>query len=218
VQEGLNVGFQANPDHPDYEAFRAEQGKLPTVFPPCFLNGAPRSLRSSRRTTPSTRSSVSGSCTGESKPKTLQPAVGDGLTATSEYVAHVLLDRSTAEPTREATPDELRRGVDPIDIGQRVAEIMGFLPVLYTHRQHDPDADQLDPWLELRSRLYMHRLFVRSFTFEAQETETLRQLFGGFDEELRRLRGFTVDEGLKLATAIGPSRCEALRCAPSKHG
>jgi hypothetical protein len=155
---------------------------------------------------------------GRVKPNTLQPAVGDGLTATSEYVAHVLLDRASAEPTREATPEELQRGVDPIDTGQRVAEIMAFLPVLYTHRQHDPEAAQLDPWLELRSRLYMHRLIVRSFTFEAQETATLRQLFGGFNEELRRLRGSRLTKGSGSRQLSEPCPCGAQRCAPSKRG
>ena len=139
---------------------------------------------------------------GRVRASTLQPLAGDALTSTAEFVAHVLLDRDGPEPTRSPSTEEWRSGANPYQLGEMVAEIVSFLPVLFTTRQLGHDGD-LDPWLELRSRLYMHRLAVRLFTYEKQETESLMGLFKTFDVDLARALGYTVEQALALARGAG---------------
>jgi len=134
---------------------------------------------------------------GRVRPSTLQPLAGNALTATAEYVAHGMLDRSNSEPTRPATPEEIRRGPHPYELGGLVAQIVSFLPIHFAHRQLGEDGE-LYPWLDLRARLYMHRLAIRSFTYVEQQTETLKQLFGPFDTALRAAIGFGVEDALSL--------------------
>ena len=82
---------------------------------------------------------------GRVRASTLQPLAGDALTSTAEFVAHVLLDRDGPEPTRSPSTEELRSGANPYQLGEMVAEIVSFLPVLFTTRQlgHDGDLDPL---------------------------------------------------------------------------
>jgi hypothetical protein len=139
---------------------------------------------------------------GRVSTSTLQPLAGDALTATAEFVAHVLLDRASPDATRTPSTEELRSGANPYQLGELVSEIVGVLPILFTTRQLGEDGD-LDPWLELRSRLYMHRLAVRSFTYQKQETETLLGLFRSFDAELALTPGYTCEQGIALANGAG---------------
>lgn len=202
IQQGAYVGVRANPDHADYEAYRAAQRKAADNLPQELLR-----LRQSLADAMAPHHAfdvvfgVWGTY-GRVRPSTLKPLADNSLTATAEFVAHVLLDRPSPEPTRPATDEEMRSGIDPEEVGDLVAKLVGQLPILFTHSQIG-DNEEVDPWTELRARLYMHRLAVRSFTYEQQETATLRGLFSLFDGQLGKAPGFTVEQGLDLARAVG---------------
>jgi len=137
------------------------------------------------------------------RPGTLKPLDTEGSTATPEYVAHVLLDRLTPEPVREPTGETVRRTVNPHELGGLVREILQRLPPWFGYRQSGGKHES-DPWLELRTRLYTHRLAIRSFVYEWEEKKTLRTLFEPFELELRHAVGFSVDEAIRLAEGLAP--------------
>jgi hypothetical protein len=202
TQEGAYIGIRSNPEHPDYEAFRTAQREAADNLPQYLLE-LRRKL--AELTAPHHAFDVVfgvWGTYGRVRASTLKPLADDSLTATAEFVAHILLDRSGPEPTRTATDEETRRGVNPEEVGELVAQLVGQLPILFTHREVG-EQGELDPWTELRARLYMHRLAVRSFTYEQQETETLRSLFSPFDAELANAPGFTVEQALGFARAVG---------------
>jgi hypothetical protein len=202
TQQGAYLAFRADPEHPDYEAFRKVQRQVADGLPDRLL--ALREDLAKAMAPHHAFDVIFGvwMTYGRVRASTLQPLAGDALTSTAEFVAHVLLDRDGPEPTRSPSIEELRSGANPYELGEMVAEIVSFLPVLFTTRQLGHDGD-LDPWLELRSRLYMHRLAVRSFTYEKQETETLMGLFKPFDVDLARAPGYTVEQALALARGAG---------------
>lgn len=202
VQQGKYVSIQADVEHPDYEEFRRATREMGDALPERLL-----ALREQLTDAAAPYHAfevvfaVWGTY-GRVRPSTLQPLAGDALTATAEFVAHVMLDRPNAEPTRAPTPEEIRGGPHPYELGGLVAEIVSFLPIHFAHRQLGEDGE-LDPWLDLRARLYMHRLAIRSFTYVEQETETLKELFGPFDSALRSAIGFGVEDALALARGAG---------------
>jgi hypothetical protein len=137
------------------------------------------------------------------RPGTFASSQPNGATATSEYIAHVMLDRPTPEPTREATPKDYGQGPDVLAIGEAVHDSLMRLPLWFSFRQGEGDHE-ISPFLEIRSRLYMHRLSIRSLTYEWQESETLVTLFEPFNDQLRRGLGFSVQDGIKLSDSLGP--------------
>ena len=202
IQQGNYVGIQADPDHPDYEAFRKAQREAATDLPQQLLKHrqdladlmAPHHAFD-------VVFNVWGTY-GHIRPGTLKPIAEDSLPATAEFVAHVLLDRPSPGPLRAPTNVELRQGVNPKEVGGLVARMVVELPILFTQRQIG-DSDELDPWTDLRARLYMHRLAVRSFTYVEQETQTLKELFEPFDDELSAMASLTIAQALALAYASG---------------
>ncbi|HMS72252.1 MAG TPA: hypothetical protein PKB03_04395 [Baekduia sp.] len=201
-QEGLYVGMRVDPEHADYATFRAEQLKVVEAIPERVIDLREQIAQLAAPLHAFDVVFALWSYFSFTLPGTLRPMGEDGGPFISEYVAHVLLDRSDAEPLREATPEELRAGADPEKFAGLVRGILPWLPVWFTHRQSEPEAEELDPWLELRSRLYMHRLTVRSFSYQEQEQETLHGLFDDFAEELRGLAGFDLDQALRLMEAV----------------
>ena len=138
---------------------------------------------------------------GVARPDTLR-AHGEGATGTAEYVAHVLLARPDPAPIRDASPDDLRRGVDLKRLGQLVGSVIMGLPMWFSYRQaggrHEIDAE-----LELRTRLYAHRLTIPSLSYEWDERATLLELFAPYDEQLREGLGFDADQALALCGSLG---------------
>jgi hypothetical protein len=201
VQQGTYIGIRTDPEHPEYEAYMEMQHKMDAELPEHLL-----SLRSELVDTMAPHNAFDvifgvWSFFGRASASTLRPLADEGLATTAEFIAHALLDRTSPDPTREPSPEEMRSGPNPYELGKQVADIVGFLPILFTHRQLGEDGN-LDPWLELRSRLYMHRLGIRSFTYEDQERATLRELFDSFADELRDTCGYTAEQGLALAQGI----------------
>jgi hypothetical protein len=140
--------------------------------------------------------------TGLVRPGTLRSYHPDVPTSSAAYVAHVLLERDDADPTREATSEDLGRGVPVKDMAGAVVEIFRHLPA-YFALQQGAEPGTWDPYLDLRTRFYAHQLVVSSFAFEWQERETLTRLFSPFDDELRATIGFTVADGIGLSAALG---------------
>jgi hypothetical protein len=202
VLEGKEVSMRVNPDHPDFERFRAAQIAQADATPKTVLE---------------LREKIAELCEGYHafdvilavwwtygvvRADTLRPIESEGSTRTAEYVAHVLLDRESPEPSRMPTQEEMQTTVDPSELGELVTQILAGMPIWFQHRQSE-DHRELDPWLDLRTRFYMHRLVVSSFTYEWQERATLRELFGPFDEQLSEALGFTVAQALDLFEALG---------------
>jgi hypothetical protein len=197
---GKEALLHVDHDHPDYEAFHEAMVTEVEQTPERVLElreeiaqlAAPHHAFEVIYAVWATYSVVYG--------EKLRP-LGDGPTRIPEYIAHVLLDRDNPEPLREPSDEERLRGVNPEALGELAKKIFSLLPVWFTHRQEENPLDE-DPWLELRSRFYMHRLLLTSFTYEWQERETLCQLFGDFETELRSQLGFGVEEGIALLEAL----------------
>lgn len=204
VQEGVGLQISVDHDHPDYEAFHAAQKAQIDETPA-------RALK--------LRAEIAELCApfhvfdvvlavwmayGKTAPNSLKPLHNDGFPRAAEYVSHVLLDRDAPEPERLPLDEEMRRGIDPVALGQRVKEIIAGYPVWFYEHQRAEGDEGLDPWLELRTRLYMHRLSVGSFTYEWQEEETLHQLFDPFAKELNSAIGFDATQALALEQVLAP--------------
>ncbi len=200
VLAGKEMSLRVDRDHPDYEAFHAGMLAQVEASPEAVLD---------------LRTEIAELCApyqafdvlfavwmsynvvyGE----TLRPLV-QGPTRVPEYVAHVLLDRPNPLPTRAPNEQEQINIVDPKKLGDLVVKILQWLPLWFDFRQAG-DTEDRDPWLELRTRFFMHRLLLTSFTYEWQERQTLRELFGPFDDELRKAIGMTVDEAIGLSEAL----------------
>lgn len=204
VQEGLGLQISVDHDHPDYEAFHAaEKAKIDET--PARALGL--------------RKEIAELCApfhafdvvlavwmayGKAGPDSLKPIYTDGFPRAAEYVSHVLLDRDGPESVRVPSIEEMHQGIDPQPLGQRVGEIVASYPVWFYERQRAEGDEELDPWLELRTRLYMHRLAIGSFTYEWQEEETLHRLFDPFSKELRDAIGFDAADALALEQALAP--------------
>jgi hypothetical protein len=147
---------------------------------------------------------------GKTAVDSLKPLHTDGFPRAAEYVSHVLLDRDGPEPERLPSDPELRKGIDPVALGHRVKEIVAGYPVWFYERQRAEGDEGIDPWLELRTRLYMHRLAVGSFTYEWQEEETLHELFDPFEKELTAAIGFDPTQALALEQALAPLVIEGI--------
>lgn len=204
VQEGVGLQISVDHDHPDYEAFHAAQKAQIDETPA-------RALK--------LREEIVELCApfhafdvvlgvwmayGKTAFDSLKPLHTDGFPRAAEYVSHVLLDRDGPEPERLPSDGEMRRGIDPLALGHRVKEIIDGYPVWFYERQRAEGDEGLDPWLELRTRLYMHRLAVGSFTYEWQEEETLHHLFDPFGKELTSAIGFDAAQALALEQALAP--------------
>lgn len=202
VLEGREMSMRVDKDHPDYEAFHAAQAAQAEETPKRTLE---------------LRAKIAELCEGHHAfdvvhavwmtygvvfADTLQSYQPDAPTRVAEYVAHVLLDRPDPHSVREPTKEELRGFVNPKDLGDLVVEILSGYPIWFTHRQME--EAKLDPWLDLRSRFYMHRLAVSSFTYEWQEIATLHELFDPFSEPLREEIGYDGGDAIACAEAMGP--------------
>lgn len=196
------MAMRVNRDHPDYEAFHAAQLAQADETP---------------KRTLALRAKIAELCEGHHAfdivhavwrtygivfADTLQSHKPDAPTRVAEYVAHVLLDRPDPNPVREPTQEEMRSFVSPEALGDLVVEILHGYPIWFTHRQME--ESKLDPWLDLRSRFYMHRLAVSSFTYEWQEVATLHELFDPFSEALRDEVGYHADDAIACVEAMGP--------------
>jgi len=201
-QHGTYVGIHVDPSHPEYPAFRRAQLEVVERIPGLVLDGRRRIAELAAPLHAFDVVFALWIYFGRARAETLRPYGEDGGPWIAEYVTHVLLDRESPRPLRQATPDELREGANPESFGELVREILPWLPIWFTHRQLPPGAETLDPWLELRSRLYMHRLLIRSFTYEGQERDTLHDLFDDFATELKQVLGFDVKQGLRLVQAV----------------
>ena len=217
VFAGREMSLRVDHDHPDYVAFRADMVAAVEATPETVLG---------------LRAEIAGICAPYHAfdvifalwstyslvfADTLRP-LADGPTRVPEYVAHVLLDRPSPEPTRAATEEEMLTSPDPAALGELVGRILQILPLWFSHRQAEGPLEE-DPLLELRSRLYMHRLLISSFTYEWQERSTLRDLFDPFESELRAAVGFGAGEALALVEALAelPRRRAAERAGKARE-
>jgi hypothetical protein len=148
--------------------------------------------------------------TGTVRPGTLQSYHPEVPTSTAAYVAHVLLERGSPDPIHETTPDDMQGGVAVESMANAVRQIFQRLPAYFALRQ-GAGQGALDPYLDLRTKLYAHHLAVSSFAYEWQERETLERLFGPFADELRATGGFTADEAINLSRALGQLQLVRMR-------
>ncbi len=142
--------------------------------------------------------------------ESLTPLRSDGFPRAAEYVAHVLLERSSSKPLRVATKQEMADGVNVEGLGKRVGEIVATLGVWFYERQREDADDPLDPWLELRTRFYMQRLAIGSFVYEWEEEAILRELFDPFSEQLGETLGFDASQAIALEKAVAPLLFEGI--------
>jgi hypothetical protein len=202
IQQGIWMSVRVDREHPDYTEFRAAMD-AEVADTPMEVERLRREIRILAQ--PFHAFDVLfavWSTFGIVKPGTLRPIGTGGSSATTEYVAHVLLDRSGPAAEREPTRVEMLQGSpDPQRLGALVAEILQRYPVWFVHRQLG-EQDDLDPWLDLRARLYMHRLTIRSFSYEWQERATLENLFGAHSQALRSRLGFDVSQALSLIESV----------------
>jgi hypothetical protein len=201
VFAGNETSLRLDPEHPDYEAFRAAMVASVEVAPQTVIE-----LREqiARICGPYHAFDVVFALWNTYNivfTDTMRP-LGDGPTRIPEYVAHVLLERDSAEPVRPLGDEERISGPDPAELASLAERIFTLLPLWFDHRQ-SPDPRGENPWLDLRSRFYMQRLLVSSFTYEWQERATLRELFDPVAADLRVKAGFTAEEALVLLDALG---------------
>lgn len=140
--------------------------------------------------------------TGMVRPGALQSYHPEVPTSTAAYVAHVLLERDSPDPLRETTPGDMQGGVAVESMANAVRQIFQRLPAYFALRQ-GAGQGTLDPYLDLRTKLYAHHLAVSSFAYEWQERKTLERLFEPFAEDLRAALGFAADEAINLSAALG---------------
>lgn len=201
VQQGRTFSVHVDHTHPEYAAFREAMESETRLIPAEVVR---RRAEIRRLAEPYHAFDVLFALWATyAVPRvgTLSPLADGGTSATCEYVAHILLERESPAPEREATPQELRQIPNPEEIGAIVLQILELLPGWFAYRQSGNRYD-LDPWVELRTRLYAHRLTIRSFTYEWDERETLTSLFGEYTDELRRTIGFNVNDALSLSESL----------------
>jgi hypothetical protein len=212
-RQGAYVGMHVDTDHPDHQEFQEAQIATVERIPDRVLELREKIAETAAPFHAFDVVFAIWSMYSRARPGTLRPLMKDGSPCAAEYDAHVLLERPDAGPVRDPTAEEVRAGADPTAFATLVTEIVRWLPLWFIHRQHEPDAGDLDPWLELRSRLYTHRISVRSFAYEEQERETLHALFDDFAECLRDLAGFDADQALRLTHAVAEPPWRARRSA-----
>lgn len=140
--------------------------------------------------------------TGTVRPGTMESYHPDMPSSAASYVAHVLLERDSPEAVRETTPEDAQRGVAVESMANAVRQILQWLPAYFGLRG-GAGQDTLDPFLDLRTKLYAHQLSVSAFAYMWQEGETLERLFEPFAEELRTTVGVTASEAIKLTESLG---------------
>ena len=205
------VGMRLDAEHPDADKFRqAMQIEVERV---------PERIARIRRTIADLCAPFDAfdvlftlwSTAGIVRPGTLRPLNASASSATTEYVAHVLLDRENSRPTRAPTKRQLAQGSpNPFRLAELVHEALEWVPMWFQYRQAG-GKHATDSYLEMRVRLRTHRIGVRSLSYEWQERATLRELFGPFDSSLREKIGFTVDEALSLCTSLASLPRERVR-------
>jgi hypothetical protein len=217
ILAGTEMSLRVDRDHPDYVAFRAGMEAAVEATPDTVLGVREEIARLCEPYHAFDVLFALWAVHGLVFADTMRPLV-DGSTRVPEYVAHVLLDRPGPGPTREPTDEERQSGPDPAGLSGLVDRIFALLPLWFTHRQMEGPLAE-DPYLDLRSRLYMHRLLISSFTYEWQERETLHELLDPFQDQLRDSIGFGAADALALVAALAelPRERAAVRAAEGRR-
>lgn len=201
VQEGPTLSFSVDPDHPDYAKFKDALDKQARTTPERVLELRKEIAEISAPYHAFDVVFAVWMTFAVVRTDTLR-ALKMGFPRAAEYVAHVLLDRDNPQGVRLPTPEEMRTSFEPNKLGELVAQIVADLPIWFHYRQNEDDEVAADPWLELRTRFYLHRLGITSFRYEWQETATIAELFGPFEEELQQDIGFGAEEAIRMAEAL----------------